>query len=604
MSLRRRLGVATCLSVGASAVNLAANSGRSWLTARLLGPADLGLLATAATLAVWACSLFGLGLANSISKYLAEHSGDPPKVAAAAGWALRVATISGLAGAVALVAAAPAARALTLASHTGNSSGSDARFQALAVALALSIPSTIVLNVSSGICLGLGEVGSAVVAGGLVLPLASLLLVAAAFTAASGVVGVAAAQSAACVAAAVVAAALAARAAEAQRWIEPGARPDGVAQVGAVLFAATVANSIWLYLHNVFLAKYWGAAAVGIFAIPFQLSYTLTLLIGGVTSYFFPAVAALKAAGGTAPTERSVGTGRTAREEATARAEGSPWMERTARAELVTRIERAVPTERNVRTDETTRRERTARPELTTRIDRALRTERNVHTEETARTEQTARAELVRLYRELSLWCAYGNLAPALVFCFGAKQILRIFGEPFATAEAVLALRVLAAAFLLYSLFGAMPSVVLAAGGWHRRAAAIELGMIFAGATLHAALTRRYGVAGAAAATGAALLGAGALRSFALRAQLGAWGFDASAGRLLPAALAAGASCAWVERQALDAPSLLVLPALLVAAAAAEATTLLALRDPIAWRAVAAVTQRTRKAVAAQPLQP
>jgi len=474
MSLRRRLGRAAGLSLAGSAVTVAANYGRSWLGARLLGVEQLGLLAAASTVVTWASCLFGLGLGNSISKYMAERSSRGEPVGPSARWALRAGALSGAAGGV-LVGVA--------ARFLSGWLGLAERLPSILWVLSLVVPATVLLQVANGVSTGLGAVGNAVATGGLLLPLAWLGLVGLALAWGSGARGVAAAQSLATLAAALAASALARRQARRGGPRAGVTAPAGLFAVGGALFVASAANNLWLYLHNVFLGHYWGAREVGLYAVPFQLAYTLTLFIVAVSTYFFPAVAALNAGGRT--------------------------------------------------------------------------------------------TELAGLYRELNLWCAWANLAPAAVMWFGAAELLNLFGPDFAVPQAVWSLRILAAGFLAYSLVGAMPSVVLAAG-WHRAAAGVEVSVVPAALVLNAWLTRGYGVVGAAGSSVGALLLAGVLRGCWVRARLGVWGWDRSAATWLRAAALVAAACAIVSQATRGRPAAVVLPALVIVAVAAEAAGWLA----------------------------
>jgi O-antigen/teichoic acid export membrane protein len=166
--------------------------------------------------------------------------------------------------------------------------------------------------------------------------------------------------------------------------------------------------------------------------------------------------------------------------------------------------------------------------------------------------------ELGRLYGDVSRWAFTGALAFFLVTALLARDIMLFFGDEFAYGWPVIV--VISAAQLFNSSMG--PTTRLLAMTGHQKAVMVStVGSALAAVALNFLLVPAYGVAGAAAATAAALILANGLSLIFVRRRLGFWPYGSRYAKPLLAGLVA-ASVTLAVRQSL--PAFEGLPALLL----------------------------------------
>jgi O-antigen/teichoic acid export membrane protein len=166
--------------------------------------------------------------------------------------------------------------------------------------------------------------------------------------------------------------------------------------------------------------------------------------------------------------------------------------------------------------------------------------------------------ELGRLYGDVSRWAFTGALAFFLVTALLARDIMLFFGDEFAYGWPVIV--VISAAQLFNSSVG--PTARLLAMTGHQKAVMVStVGSAVAAVALNLLLVPAYGVAGAAAATAAALILANGSSLIFVRHRLGFWPYGRRYTKPLLAGLVAAAVTLAV-RQAL--PAFEGLPALLL----------------------------------------
>jgi O-antigen/teichoic acid export membrane protein len=166
--------------------------------------------------------------------------------------------------------------------------------------------------------------------------------------------------------------------------------------------------------------------------------------------------------------------------------------------------------------------------------------------------------ELGRLYADVSRWAFTGALAFFLVTALLARDVMLFFGSEFAYGWPVVV--VIAAAQLFNSSVG--PTARLLAMTGHQKAIMVStVGSAVAAVALNLMLVPAYGVAGAAAATAAALILANGSSLFFVRRSLGFWPYDRRYGKPLLAGLIAAVLTLGVGS---ILPSLEGLPALLL----------------------------------------
>lgn len=367
-----------------------------------------------------AASVCGLGLHISVMKFVAERPGDRAVARGASRWVTGVGLLSGVAGAVLLLASA---------NLIGTKVFGEPSLAGVVAALCLSLPFLNLLNISNGISRGLGRVGNQVLSQSVLLPMIWAGLSAGAWLLQMQVTAFAVVQTVSVAACALFAYLLMRGLIGSGKTVLPPGARGSLFSIGLTLFLSGLANYLWLWMDNVMLGLFWTTQEVGLYALPFQFSYMLTLVMVAIASLFSPSVARLAAA--------------------------------------------------------------------------------------------QDFAQLGPLYAEVSLACFYVNLAPAVTLFVSSDVFLSLFGPAFVTPQSVLALRVLAASFLLYSLLGAMSTEMLGMSGHHRTSMQIEGAMVLIALVLHLVLTRNWGVAGAALATGSALLIVSALRLVAVWHKLG-----------------------------------------------------------------------------------
>lgn len=146
--------------------------------------------------------------------------------------------------------------------------------------------------------------------------------------------------------------------------------------------------------------------------------------------------------------------------------------------------------------------------------------------------------ELGRLYGDVSRWAFTGALAFFLVTTLFARDIMLFFGEEFARGWPVVV--VISAAQLFNSSMG--PTARLLAMTGHQKAVMVStVGSAVAAVALNLLLVPAYGVAGAAAATAAALVLANGSSLIFVRHGLGFWPYGRRYLKPLLAGLAAAA---------------------------------------------------------------
>jgi len=166
--------------------------------------------------------------------------------------------------------------------------------------------------------------------------------------------------------------------------------------------------------------------------------------------------------------------------------------------------------------------------------------------------------ELSRLYEDVSRWAFTGALAFFLVTAPLAPDIMLFFGREFAQGWPVLV--VISAAQLFNSSVG--PAARLLAMTGHQNAVMVStVGSALAAVALNLLLVPAYGVAGAAAATAAALVLANGSSLLFVRRRLGFWPYGRRYARPLLAGLVAAAVTLALRHLIL---SLAGLPALLL----------------------------------------
>jgi len=166
--------------------------------------------------------------------------------------------------------------------------------------------------------------------------------------------------------------------------------------------------------------------------------------------------------------------------------------------------------------------------------------------------------ELGRLYGDVSRWAFTGALAFFLVTAPLAPDIMLFFGREFAHGWPVIV--VISAAQLFNSSVG--PTTRLLAMTGHQNAVMVStVGSAVAAVALNLVLVPAYGVAGAAAATAAALVLANGSSLIFVHRRLGFWPYDRRYARPLLAGLIA-AALTFASRQSI--PSLEGLPAVLL----------------------------------------
>ncbi len=288
MSLRRKMAFATAISLLGSVIAVAASYLRNWMTARALGPDQIGTLLLAVTIINWSVAVLMLGMNVSISKFVAERTSDMPAVRGGARWALRMGAVSGVVGMILIVLAAW---------PLGHWVFRQEPLTGVLVTLALGVPFAIMLAISNGVSLGLGHVGHQVVANSIAMPLIWLAVVGFAWVLDLGLLSFAAALSVAWLISAAIGFLLAQRAMGTGNARIPHGGSKAIVVVGSAVFVFTVANYLWLWMGNVMLGLFWSPREVGLYALTFQFAFMLTYVIAAVSSFFAPAVASLLAQG-------------------------------------------------------------------------------------------------------------------------------------------------------------------------------------------------------------------------------------------------------------------------------------------------------------------
>ena len=144
--------------------------------------------------------------------------------------------------------------------------------------------------------------------------------------------------------------------------------------------------------------------------------------------------------------------------------------------------------------------------------------------------------ELRRLYGDVSRWAFTGALAFFLVTALLSRDVMLFFGEEFARGWPVML--VISAAQLFNSSMG--PTARLLAMTGHQKAVMVStVGSAVIAVALNLLLVPPYGVAGAAAATAAALVFANGSSLIFVRRNLGFWPYDRRYAKPLLAGLAA-----------------------------------------------------------------
>ena len=166
--------------------------------------------------------------------------------------------------------------------------------------------------------------------------------------------------------------------------------------------------------------------------------------------------------------------------------------------------------------------------------------------------------ELGRLYGDVSRWAFTGALAFFLVTALLARDVMLFFGREFASGWPVIV--VISLAQLFNSSMG--PTARLLAMTEHQKAVMVSTaGSAAAGVALNLLLVPIYGVAGAAAATAAALVLANGSSLVFVRRNLGIWPYDR---RYTKPVLAGVATAAIILLLRWSLPALEGLPALLL----------------------------------------
>jgi O-antigen/teichoic acid export membrane protein len=144
--------------------------------------------------------------------------------------------------------------------------------------------------------------------------------------------------------------------------------------------------------------------------------------------------------------------------------------------------------------------------------------------------------ELGRLYGDVSRWAFTGALAFFLVTSLFARDIMLCFGREFAKGWPVIL--TISAAQLFNSSVG--PTARLLAMTGHQKAVMVSTaGSALAAIALNLVLVPAYGVAGAAAATAAALVLANGSSLIFVSSRLGFWPYDRRYAKPMLAGLAA-----------------------------------------------------------------
>lgn len=295
MSLRRRLAWATSISLAGSVVTALLSYPRNVIMARTLGPEQLGTLTLAGTIVGWAASICGLGLYASATKYAAERVKQPALLRGGVRWTIRVGLLSGLGGALVIT---------LLSMPIGRVLFHQPRLVPVLVILSIGIPFTVLMNIASGVNLGLGHVSFQVVVNSIILPIAWTALVIVVWVGRLGLEAMASAQPAASLVAGLTAYVLAQKAIGAGDCALPKNGPSSILSVGFALFVSSLSYSLWLRMDSLFLGVFWGAHQVGLYTPALQTGTLLTYLVVAISSLFSPTVVALLASNSSGDLQR------------------------------------------------------------------------------------------------------------------------------------------------------------------------------------------------------------------------------------------------------------------------------------------------------------
>jgi len=464
------------------------------MTARALGPDDLGVLSLASTIIGWCSVIFGLGLNLSIGRFIGENIGRPDIVRRGFRWTVRLGIWAGSVGAGLLVLSSfPLGRQIL---H-------QPKLILVLIILAVCLPFDIIKEIGSKASLGFGLVKENVFILGIVVPVSWTIMVGLAWALKLGLYEMAWIMTISTIVAG-LGSYLSFRS-KVGGWSRSDLPFDGrpIVNIALVLLISNLAYSIWLKLDNLFLGLFWTSREIGLYAPAFQTSYLLTYLNAAISALFSPTVATLLSKG--------------------------------------------------------------------------------------------QNKELNNLSQDASSWCLYGNLSLAITLFLGAEPFLGLFGADFVAPEAITALRILVVFFLIYSLIGAMPFILLAMGGKQRYLAKIEAFLIFCAMLFHFVFTRSYGVIGAAISTGLALTVAGLLRCFAVKRAFGFLGIDRSIWKAIVVAVGAYGAAQGSVLLLPDVVPVVKLGIIFLSATGAEMLMLLATRERSTLSLLHAIARRLQQ---------
>ncbi len=259
---------------------------RNWLMARALGPEALGTYVLGGTIALLGATIFGFGLSTSITKYIVEYSENPVHLRGGARKTMKIGFLSGTIGALILVIVS-----LPLCKFVFH----QPELAPIMIIVSFSIPITILMNIASGISLGLGNVKHQVIVNSILLPLIWTAFVALVWYKKLGL----SAMALTIPVSTLVAASLATWFVLRSVGAGPADMPEGgvrqIVSIGLILFVSSLAYTVWLRMDTLALGAFWGPSEVGLYTPAFQASSLLTYMLVAVSSLFSPTVTSLLA---------------------------------------------------------------------------------------------------------------------------------------------------------------------------------------------------------------------------------------------------------------------------------------------------------------------